>query len=55
MQFKTILAVLALTAAPSLALAQGCNHAKMQQSASQCALGQVWDAATEKCVTPVSS
>ncbi len=48
MKIKTTLAVIALTLAPSLALAQGCNHMK-QQSASQCAAGQVWNAQTQSC------
>ena len=54
MKIKTTLAVIALTLAPSLALAQGCNHERLQ-SVSQCAVGQVWDAVSQTCVTPVSS
>ncbi len=55
MQIKTTLAVIALTLAPSLALAgPGCDQAKMQ-SASQCAVGQVWDSAQQTCVPGVTS
>jgi hypothetical protein len=49
MKIKTTLSVIALTLAPTLALAQGCPHSTSQQSASQCAPGQVWNAATQTC------
>jgi hypothetical protein len=49
MKIKTTLAVIALTLAPSLALAEGCIHSMKQQSASQCAAGQVWNAETQTC------
>jgi hypothetical protein len=49
MKIKTTLAAIALTLAPTLALAGGgCMFGK-QQSASQCAPGQVWNAATQSC------
>jgi hypothetical protein len=55
MKIKTTLAVIALTLAPTLALAgAGCDAAKMQ-SASQCAAGQVWDAAQQTCTPEVTS
>ncbi len=49
MKIKTTLTVIALTLAPTLALAQGCLHSKTQQSASQCAPGQIWNAETQSC------
>ncbi len=49
MKIKTTLAVIALTLAPSLALAEGCNHGMKQQSASQCAAGQEWNSQTQTC------
>lgn len=55
MKIKTTLAMIALALAPSVALAQGCVHENMSQSASQCAPGQVWDATSQTCVTPASS
>ena len=56
MKIKTTLAVIALTLAPTFALAEGCNFGKVQmQSASQCVVGQVFDAATQTCITPVNS
>lgn len=55
MKIKSTLAVIALTLAPSLALAQGCENHKVQQSASQCEVGQVWDSATSTCVAATSS
>jgi hypothetical protein len=57
MKIKSTLAVIALTLAPTFALAEGgCNYGKVQmQSASQCAIGQVFDAATQTCITPVNS
>jgi hypothetical protein len=55
MKIKTTLSVIALTLAPTFALAgPGCDQAKMQ-SASQCAVGQVWDAAKQACVAEVTS
>ena len=54
MILRTTFAVIALALAPTLSLAQGCPHENMQ-SASQCAPGQVWDAAQQTCVAPVSS
>ncbi|MFN3953733.1 MAG: hypothetical protein ACK4LQ_04710 [Pararhodobacter sp.] len=53
MPFKTLLAALALSMAPSLALAMGCGD--LRQTTASCAEGQVWDSASQSCVTPVSS
>jgi hypothetical protein len=56
MKIKTTLSVIALTLAPSLALADGgCMYGKTQQSASQCAAGQTFDAATGSCTTATTS
>lgn len=54
MKIKTTLAVLALTIAPTLALAQGCEQYRMK-SASQCGAGQAWDAAKQACAPVVNS
>lgn len=54
MRIKTTLALIALTMMPSFAIAQGCEREKMQ-SASQCAPGQTFDAASQTCVSPISS
>lgn len=55
MKIRMTLATIALALAPALALAQGCEHGRMSQSASECLPGQVWDAGTQSCVTPTSS
>lgn len=56
MKIKTTLAVIALTLAPSFALAGGCNFGKTNlQSVSQCAVGQIFDEATQTCIAPVNS
>ena len=49
MKTKTVLVALALTLAPALAFAQGCNYGKSQQAMS-CAEGTVYDTATGTCV-----
>ncbi len=54
MTLKTTLVALALTIAPSLALAQGCPHDQIRDASISCAQGTVLDAATGKCL-PVSS
>ena len=55
MKIKTTLCLIALTLAPTFALAgAGCDQAKMQ-SASQCAAGQIWDAAKQACTPEVTS
>ncbi len=47
-----LLAVLALTLAPTLAVAM-CpdGHAPVLQTTSPCAQGQIWDARTQTCTT----
>ena len=55
MKIKTSLAVIALTLAPTLALAEGCIHGRTQTSASQCTAGQVWNATTQACEAIVNS
>lgn len=54
MKLKTLLAAAALALAPGIAFAMG-GCGSMQQSAAACGDGQVWDAATQSCVTPISS
>ena len=55
MPFRTILVALALSLAPTLALAEGCHHATMQQEAASCAEGAVWDVEKGQCVLQPSS
>ncbi len=50
MNTKIILAALALTLAPSVASAMGCNGGDHKQAAS-CQAGSSWDADTGTCVT----
>ncbi|MEM8655860.1 MAG: carbohydrate-binding module family 14 protein [Pseudomonadota bacterium] len=50
MKTKTVLVALALTLAPTLSLAMGCNYGKEQQAMS-CATGTVYDADTKTCVS----
>ena len=54
MKLKITLAALALSLSPAIASAM-CSSMKPEQTASVCADGQVWDAATSVCVEPVSS
>ncbi len=55
MTIKTHLYILALVLAPTFALAgPGCDYEKTR-SASQCAAGQVWDAAKQACTPEVTS
>jgi hypothetical protein len=49
MKIKTTLSVIALTLAPTLALAEGGCMFSKQQSASQCAPGTIWNAQTQTC------
>lgn len=53
MKIKTLAIALALTAAPTLSLAMGCNHGKEQQAMS-CAEGTSYDTTTHSCL-PVST
>jgi hypothetical protein len=48
MTIKTLAAAVALTLAPVLAYADGCNFGK--QAAMSCAEGSVYDAESGKCV-----
>lgn len=54
MKLKITLAALALSLSPAIASAM-CSSMKPAQTASMCAEGQVWDAATAACIEPVSS
>lgn len=49
MKSKIILATLALTLAPSIALAMGCGGDAHKQAAS-CQIGSTWDGDQGKCV-----
>lgn len=49
MTTKTCLVALALTLAPALAFAEGCNYGKEKQAMS-CAAGSTYDAGTNTCV-----
>ena len=51
MTTKTVLVALALTLAPTLSLAMGCNYGKHEQQAMSCADGTVYDADTKSCVS----
>ncbi|WP_299285840.1 hypothetical protein [uncultured Tateyamaria sp.] len=46
---KTLAVALALTLAPTLGLAMGCNYGKDQQAMS-CAAGTTYDTNTKTCV-----
>lgn len=50
MKTKTLAVALALTLAPTLGLAAGCNYGKQEQQAMTCAPGTVFDAETNTCV-----
>jgi len=50
MKTKTVLVALALTLAPTLSLAAGCNYGKIEQQAMSCAPGTAYDADTKTCV-----
>jgi hypothetical protein len=54
MKLKTTFAAIALSLAPTLALAMGCGMDRTTTSASQCAVGQVWDQTSNSCITPVT-
>ena len=53
MKIKTLAIALALTMAPTLSLAMGCNYGKEKQAMS-CAEGTSYDTATHSCL-PVST
>ncbi len=52
---KTLFVAGALVAAPGLALAQGCNWTKQQQTTMSCAPGTALDAETGQCVAEATS
>jgi len=54
MTTKTLAVALALTLAPTLALAQGCNYGKTEQQAMSCAAGTTYDASTKTCLPTTS-
>lgn len=53
MKTKTLIAALALTLAPALAVAQGCSYSKQQQAMS-CADGTTYDRDSNTCVPTTS-
>ena len=55
MKLKTGFAVVLLTLIPNLTFAMGCARGNDDMSASSCAVGMVWDALKETCVTPANS
>jgi hypothetical protein len=55
MKIKMLLAALAMTAAPTLAIAE-CSWGKAHETtAMSCVEGMTWDAATQACVPVASS
>ena len=52
MKTKVLLATLALSLAPSLALAMGCSSHGKEQITMSCPEGQTLDVETNSCVTP---
>ena len=54
MTTKTLVVALALTLAPTLALAEGCNYGKLEQQAMSCAAGTTYDAGTKTCLPTTS-
>ena len=54
MKTKTLAVALALTLAPTLGLAMGCNYGKHEQQAMSCAAGTTFDADTNTCVPTTS-
>jgi len=50
MTIKTSLVALALTLAPALAMAEGCNYGKLEQQAMSCAAGSIYDASSKSCL-----
>jgi hypothetical protein len=54
MKIKTLLAALALSVTPAIAMAM-CSGYGHSETANQCGQGQAWDAAAEKCVAVTTS
>ena len=56
MKTKILLATLALTVTPSLALAMGCGfgHTKSETASISCAEGSVYSSETQRCVPTTS-
>ena len=53
MNFKTILAALALSLTPGLAMAM-CSDRHINTTAMNCADGMVWDSEARTCTAPVT-
>lgn len=55
MKIRIFLATLAVGLAPGIAMAMGgCGWEHATQTASQCGEGQIWDGASQTCITPVT-
>ncbi|MEO1734400.1 MAG: hypothetical protein AAFR45_12355 [Pseudomonadota bacterium] len=54
MTMKTVLAALALTTLPAVAMAE-CNWGHYKQQAQSCVAGMSWDADKQACVPVASS
>ncbi|WP_420011651.1 adenylosuccinate lyase [Tateyamaria sp.] len=54
MTTKTLAVALALTLAPTLSFAMGCNYGNKDQQAMSCAAGTSYDAASKACVPTTS-
>ncbi|MEM6373175.1 MAG: adenylosuccinate lyase [Pseudomonadota bacterium] len=54
MKTKTVLVALALTLAPTLSMAMGCNYGHSEQQAMSCAAGTTYDAGTKTCLPTTS-
>lgn len=54
MKLKTLLATLALSLTPAVAMAM-CSGYGHSDTANQCGSGQVWDLDAEKCVAVTTS
>ncbi|WP_299614095.1 hypothetical protein [uncultured Tateyamaria sp.] len=51
MKTKTVMVALALTLAPTLTLAMGCNYGTKDKQAMSCAAGTTYDANSNSCVS----
>ena len=54
MTTKTLTVALALTLAPTLSLAMGCNYGAHEKQAMSCAAGTTFDTTSNSCVPTTS-
>jgi hypothetical protein len=54
MTTKTLAVALALTLAPTLTLAMGCNYGKADKQAMSCAAGTTYDTTSNACLPTTS-